>query len=88
MHSQLQAFTVTDVQFTGVDLGRGAYGTVSEVKLAGAVCAAKQIHEELLQTDEVDAVPKVFVSECMLLSSLHHPNIVQFFGVCKVEKSK
>ena len=87
-YSQLQALTVTDVQFTGVDLGRGAYGTVSEVKLAGALCAAKQIHEELLQASKVGAIVKQFVSECMLLSSLHHPNIVQFFGVCSVEKNK
>lgn len=46
---ELEPFVVSNVRQTGVKLGNGAYGSVEEVTIPGAVCAAKRIHEELLQ---------------------------------------
>ena len=42
---ELKQFVVTNVRPTGRELGRGAYGTVEEVEIPGATCAAKIIHE-------------------------------------------
>ena len=82
---ELQQFVVANVQPTGRQLGTGAYGSVEEVKIPGATCAAKRIHEILLRMGSVDAVRNItdkFVQECRLMSSLYHPHIVQFLGVC------
>ena len=37
------------VEETGRELGRGAYGVVIEVNVSGTVCAAKKLHEALVQ---------------------------------------
>ena len=82
---ELQQFVVANVQPTGKQLGTGAYGSVEEVEIPGATCAAKRIHEILLRTGGVDGVKNItdkFVQECRLMSSLRHPHIVQFLGVC------
>ena len=42
---ELEAFVVHNVQPTGVELGNGAYGAVEEVRIPGAICAAKKMHE-------------------------------------------
>ena len=47
---ELEAFVVHDVQPTGVELGNGAYGAVEEVRIPGAICAAKKMHEILLKS--------------------------------------
>ena len=87
----LQQFLVANVHPTGRELGTGAYGCVVEVEIPGATCAAKRIHEILLRTSSADAVKNIsdrFVQECRLLSSLHHPHIVQFLGVCFLPGSR
>lgn len=86
-HAELKPFILHNVTSTGVTLGAGAYGSVEEVKLLGAVCAAKRIHNFFLNPAQVPtaAIRKAsaqFVRECGLMSSLRHPNIVQFLGVC------
>lgn len=89
--AELQPFIISDVQFTGVELGRGAYGTVQEVRIAGAICASKQIHGDFLQegtVQDIDHLLKAFAAECLLLSNLRHPNIVQFFGISKNQNSE
>ena len=45
----LEPFAVSNVRVTGRELGRGAYGSVEEVEIPGAVCAAKKLHDELFQ---------------------------------------
>ena len=45
----LSPFVVPNVHSKGRELGRGAYGSVEEVEIPGAVCAAKKIHDELLR---------------------------------------
>ena len=81
---QFTSLEITDVQLTGKILGKGSDATVKEVNWVGTSCAAKQLHEILLE----DASPggaKRFVDnfqrECMTWSKLIHPHIVQFLGV-------
>ena len=82
---ELQKIVLPNVQPTGQELGRGAFGTVEEVEIPGATCAAKRIHESLLRLGTVEdakSIADAFVRECLLMSTLHHPHIVQFLGVC------
>ena len=88
---ELQQFVIRNVGPTGRELGRGSYGTVKEVEIPGATCAAKVIHETLLQfgsEDEVRNITEKFVRECCLMSSLRHPHVVQFLGVCFLPGSR
>ena len=88
---ELQQFVVPNVRPTGSELGRGAYGMVEEVEIPGAICAAKIIHEALLRMgneDEVRSITEKFVRECCLMSSLRHPHVVQFLGVCFLPSSQ
>ena len=81
----LRPFVISNVRPTGRELGKGAYGSVEEVAIPGALCAAKKIHAEFLNVGGLEDVRHViskFVSECRLLSTLRHPQIVQFLGVC------
>ena len=90
---ELQQFLLPNVRLTGVRIGAGAYGSVEEVAVPGAVCAAKNIHEVFLDRSEIpeSEVRKSaaqFVRECQLMSTLRHPNIVQFLGVCFLPGSR
>ena len=77
-HPGLRPFVLSDVQLTGTNIGGGAYGTVDEVAFPVAA-AAKTIHP-ILQGGLSKAASE-FVRECQLMSTLRHPNIVQFLGV-------
>ena len=45
------------------------------------VCAGKRIHETLI--DGVgEILVRKYLQECQLMSSLRHPNITQFLGIC------
>ena len=83
-HPGLRPFVLSDVQLTGTNIGGGTYGTVDEVAFPVAA-AAKTIRPILQESDgTVEDLPKPaseFVRECQLMSTLHHPNIVQFLGV-------
>ena len=64
---------------------------MEEVEIPGATCAAKIIHEDLLRMgneDEVRSITEKFVRECRLMSSLRHPHVVQFLGVCFLPSSQ
>ena len=47
--SQLELLQLDDVKETGIELGRGAYGVVTELIISGTVCAAKKLHDAILQ---------------------------------------
>ena len=84
---ELRPFVLSNVRLTGTRIGAGAYGSVEEVAIPGAICAAKKIHDFLHDTSqlgqaEIHKATTQFVRECQLMSTLRHPNIVQFLGVC------
>ena len=75
-HPGLRPFILSDVQLTGTEIGGGAYGKVEEVVFpVGA--AAKTIYDFLREAKAATE----FVRECQLMSTLRHPNIVQFLEV-------
>ena len=71
-------------------LGRGSYGYVCHAKADQLPCAAKMINGIFFELggpggEGEKTVLGRFLSECELLRSLpHHPNIVQFIGVCRI----
>ena len=80
---ELRPFVLSNVQLSGTRIGAGAYGSVTI-----PVCAAaKKIHDIFQDRSEIpdDDILKAstqFVKECQLMSTLRHPHIVQFLGVC------
>ena len=72
------------IQLTGKILGKGSDATVKEVNWFGTSCAAKQLHEILLEDHSPGGAKRFvdnFEKECMTWSKLIHPHIVQFLGV-------
>lgn len=81
---QLQDLRVEDVEETGKELGRGSYGVVVELKVSGLLCAGKTLHERFFtfgSPEERRLIEERFVQECLRLSRLRHPNVVQLLGV-------
>ena len=77
--------------FTGVRLGIGADATVFEVDWNGTHCAAKRLHEILLEDQSAGGVAKLlsnFEAECLTWSKLRHPGVVQFLGVHMDRRSR
>ena len=75
---------ITDVHLTGKILGKGSDATVKEVNWIGTSCAAKQLHEILLEDHSPGGAKRFvdnFEKECTTWSELTHPHIVQFLGV-------
>ena len=88
MAADLAPFYIKNVE--GIDLkqckGSGSYGSVYQVTVNGYPCIAKRLHDILVGPQHVNpeerlAISSRFREECMLLSQLRHPNIVQFIGV-------
>jgi len=78
-----QLTELLDVTSTGVVLGRGAYGRVVEVYVHGMLCAAKEIHPNLVESvtlAEREIIKQKFRTECHNTSRIHHPNVVQVLG--------
>ena len=84
---ELKPFVLSNVRLTGTRIGAGAYGNVDEVAIPGAICAAKTIHDFFQDSSQISQAEILktstqFIRECKLMSTLHHPHIVQFLGVC------
>ena len=81
---ELREFFLKKVQKTGKRLGSGGFGVVEELTVGGTNYAGKTLHSTLLDThnEGIDGVIKRFISECKLMSTVRHPNIVQFMGLC------
>ena len=64
-------------------IGSGRFGKVFEVKYFGTTCAAKELQTEAtgLGEDEIESFKDQCVEHCYKYSMLHHPNIVEFFGI-------
>ena len=92
-HPELRPFVLSNVRLTGTRIGAGAYGSVEEVQIPGAVCAAKKIHDifqdrSQIPVAEIRKASTQFAKECQLMSTLRHPHIVQFLGVCFLPGSR
>ena len=64
--------------------GFGAYGYVFKVNVKGVERIAKKIHSiyvNQVNPEEKQGITSKFRAECIILSKLRHPNIVQFVGV-------
>ena len=82
--SRFPGLIIANVVFTDTQLGTGAYATVYEVEWNGTLCAAKRLHEILLEDQSSGGVAKLignFEAECETWSKLRHPGVVQFLGV-------
>ena len=91
-YPELRPFVLSNVRLTGTRIGAGAYASVEEVAIP-VDAAAKKIHEVFLDRteipdDEIEKAVTDFVKECQLMSTLRHPHIVQFFGVCFLQGSR
>ena len=64
-------------------LGHGSYGAVYKAKCDQLPCAAKVLHQTIL--DQLDpgasTIMNRFTQECAFLESIRHPNIVQYLAV-------
>ena len=75
---------MSSVQLTDTTIGHGAYGSVQEVAIP--VCgAAKTVHDLLVGSSKITGQ---FAEELQLMSTLRHPHIVQFLGVCFFQGSQ
>ena len=69
--------------------GSGSFGSIHLIEVNGVPCIAKRLHDILVGRGRAEVVEKVqkqsiekkFRGECVFLSRLRHPNIVQFMGV-------
>ena len=72
------------VEETSRELGRGSYGMVFEIRVGELRCAGKRLHETFFQegnAEEKQLIVNKFADECVQLSDLRHPNIVQLLGL-------
>ena len=76
--------------FKDETLGMGSYGKVCRARYGSLSCAAKLIHETLIDPETLKLAPRGrehrlpyrrFEQECEVLHNLRHPNIIQYLGV-------
>ena len=80
-YPELRPFVLGDVQCTGTVLGSGAYGTVREVSVGAAAKTVRDLQWTETTDAKITEAQTQFLKECQLISTLRHPNIVQFLGI-------
>jgi serine/threonine-protein kinase TNNI3K len=71
-------------------LGVGSYGKVCKAKCGELPCAAKLLHDTMFLPSDPEAQNvflKKFEQECLFLSSIKHPNIVQYLASVRLSQS-
>ena len=65
-------------------IGSGRFSKVFEVKYHGTTCAVKEMQLGALSLgrDELESFRDQYIEQCCKYSTLRHPNIVQFLGLC------
>ena len=89
--SHLDSLLLEGVRDTGIEVGKGATATIKELDFRGLKCVGKFLHRTLIEfarPEEKEALLERFKDECLLLSRLHHPCIVQFMGIFYEERPK
>ena len=71
-------------------LGIGAYGKVCKAKCGQLPSAAKLLHDNLFQYNDPGTrnLTSKFLQECQFLSTIKHPNIVQYLGTASDPQSR
>ena len=92
-YPELRTFQLKNVRLTGKRIGSGSYGSVEEGEIPGATCAIKKIHDIFLDHSaipqaEIQRAVGQFVEECRLMTTLRHPHIVLFLGICVLPGSR
>ena len=66
-------------------LGIGSYGKVCKAKCGQLPCAAKLLHDTMFQDNDpgINRFLERFQQECQFLSTIKHPNIVQFLQTAR-----
>jgi len=67
----------------GQRIGKGSYGEVYKAEWRGIIVALKRLPYHLLENPEF---MEDFRKEAAIMSSLRHPNTLQFLGTCKIEE--
>ena len=89
-HPQLRCFELELSDFkpsSDTTIGYGRFCSVERIDVTGAVCAAKLLYNSFLKGAKDPGDPLIkkeserFEKECQLMSTLRHPNIVQFLGI-------
>ena len=87
----LRGLLIPKLVFTEVKLGKGADAVVEAVEWNGTLCAAKRLHDLLLEDETPGGVEKLIKNlevECLTWSKLRHPGVVQLFGVYLEPRSR
>ena len=88
--SRFSGLLIANLVINNTKLGKGAYATVYQAEWNGTPCAAKRLHQILLEDEAPGGAEKLlrnFETECLTWSALRHPGVVQFLGVYLEEGS-
>ena len=90
-NSELKKLIVKDVRKVGHTIGEGSFGFVEELVIGKKHFAGKCYFKSSLHPSGVnvssDSVMRRYSLECQLLSQIHHPNIVEFLGICLCQEN-
>ena len=89
--SKFPGLLVSNLVLSEEKLGKGSDATVFAAEWNGTVCAAKRLHDILLEDESPGGTDKFisnFEAECLTWSKLRHPGVVQFLGVHMDRRSR